>query len=144
MAKFMNFSAHVQNVFENDESKFMGFQSLLHDATVGKGEVEGYSKKEVNDKIVSLFRAAIGCDETSSAKEIRKAIRRNQNVIFISTSSPVSGMVKLCSAFRLTTLICSISIFTISPDRFSAALINTYLSSNKFIPLLLVEFPFES
>lgn len=82
MAKFMNFNAHVQGVFENDESKFMGFQSLLHDATIGKGEVEGFTKKEVNDKIVSLFRAAIGCDETSSAKEIRKAIRRNQNVVF--------------------------------------------------------------
>ena len=82
MAKFVNFSAHVQGVFENDESKFMGFQALLHDATVGKGEVEGFSKKEVNDKIVSLFRAAIGCDEHSTAKEIRKAIRRNQSVVF--------------------------------------------------------------
>ena len=71
MAKFMNFNAHVQNVFENDESKFMGFQALLHDATVGKGEVEGFSKKEVNDKIVSLFRAAIGCDEKSSARFVR-------------------------------------------------------------------------
>ena len=82
MAKFMNFNAHVQNVFENDEVKFMGFQALLNDATIGKGEVEGYTKKEVNDKIVSIFRAAIGCDEKSTAKEIRKAIRRNQNVVF--------------------------------------------------------------
>ena len=92
MAKFMNFNAHVQNVFENDESKFMGFQALLHDATVGKGEVEGFSKKEVNDKIVSLFRAAIGCDETSSAKEIRKAIRRNQSVVFDLLEETIDNM----------------------------------------------------
>ena len=92
MAKFMNFNAHVQNVFENDESKFMGFQALLHDATVGKGEVEGFSKKEVNDKIVSIFRAAIGCDETSSAKEIRKAIRRNQSVVFDLLEETIDNM----------------------------------------------------
>ena len=92
MAKFMNFNAHVQNVFENDESKFMGFQALLHDATVGKGEVEGFSKKEVNDKIVSIFRSAIGCDETSSAKEIRKAIRRNQSVVFDLLEETIDNM----------------------------------------------------
>ena len=92
MAKFMNFNAHVQSVFENDESKYVGFQSLLHDATIGKGEVEGYSKKEVNDKIVSLFRAAIGCDEHSTANEIRKAIRRNQSVVFDLLEEVIDNM----------------------------------------------------
>ena len=92
MAKFMNFNAHVQGVFENEESKFIGFQALLHDATIGKGEVEGFTKKEVNDKIVSIFRAAIGCDETSSAKEIRKAIRRNQSVVFDLLEETIDNM----------------------------------------------------
>ena len=82
MNKFMHFNTTVQNAFDNDEQKFLGFQELLQAATIGKGEVEGYTKKEVNDKIVSKFRAAIGCDEHSTAKEIRKAIRRNQSVVF--------------------------------------------------------------
>ena len=68
MAKFMNFNAHVQSVFENDESKYVGFQSLLHDATIGKGEVEGYSKKEVNDKIVQLLVAM-------SIQQLKKSVR---------------------------------------------------------------------
>lgn len=92
MAKFMNFNAHVQSVFENDESKYIGFQTLLHDATIGKGEVEGFTKKEVNDKIVSLFRQAIGCDEHSTAKEIRKAIRRNQSVVFDLLEEVIDNM----------------------------------------------------
>ena len=78
--KFMNFDAVVRNAFNNDESDFVAFQQLLKDAS--HGEVEGYSKKEVNDKIVSIFRKAIGCDEHSTAKEIRRAIRRNQSVVF--------------------------------------------------------------
>ena len=78
--KFMNFDAVVRNAFNNDESDFVAFQQLLKDAS--HGEVEGYSKKEVNDKIVSIFRKAIGCDENSTAKEIRRAIRRNQSVVF--------------------------------------------------------------
>ena len=82
MNKFMHFNTTVQNAFDNDEQKFLGFQELLQAATIGKGEVEGYTKKEVNDKIVSKFRSAIGCDEKSTAKEIRKAIRRNQSVVF--------------------------------------------------------------
>ena len=80
MNRFMNFDAVVRNAFNNDANDFLAFQQLLVDAS--KGEVEGYSKKEVNDKIVSIFRQTIGCDEKSTAKEIRRAIRRNQNTIF--------------------------------------------------------------
>ena len=82
MAKFMNFNSTVRNAFQNDEAAYMEFQSMLNEATVGQGVVEGRTKKEVNDKIVEVFRAAIGCDENSTKKEIRKAIRRNQHVIF--------------------------------------------------------------
>ena len=82
MNKFMTFDAHVQSVFENDENKFNGFMELLNDATVGMGVVEGLTKKEVNDEIVSRFRALIGCDEKSNAKEVRRAIRRNKELVF--------------------------------------------------------------
>ena len=82
MAKFMNFNETVRKAFKDDEAMFMEFQSMLNEATANKGEVEGFTKKEVNDKIVEKFREAIGCDKDSTKKEIRKAIRRNQNVIF--------------------------------------------------------------
>lgn len=92
MNKFMTFNSTVQNAFDNSEEKFLGFQALLTEATKGKGEVEGFSKKEVNDKIVSKFRAAIGCDETSTAKEIRKAIRRNQSVVYDLIEEVIDNM----------------------------------------------------
>lgn len=82
MPKFMNFNETVKNAFKNDESVYVEFQNMLNEATANRGVVEGYTKKEINDKIVEKFRSAIGCDSTSSKKEIRKAIRRNQNVIF--------------------------------------------------------------
>ena len=82
MAKLMNFNETVQRAFDNDEATFMEFNSMLKEATSNMGEVEGLTKKEVNDKIVEKFCAAIGCSKDSSKKEIRKAIRRNQHVIF--------------------------------------------------------------
>lgn len=80
MNKFMNFDAVVQAAFDNDETNYMNFNKLMIDTY--KGNVEGYTAKEANDKIVEIFRATIGCDENSSKKDLRKAIRRNQAVIF--------------------------------------------------------------
>jgi len=80
MKKFMNFDAVVKAAFNEDESDFMAFNKLLVDSY--KGEVEGFSAREANDKIVEVFRAAIGCDEHSTKAEVRKAIRRNQVTIF--------------------------------------------------------------
>lgn len=82
MVKLMNFNENVRNAFENDEAMFMEFQVMLNEATANNGVVEGLTKKEVNDKIVEKFCAAIGCSKESSKKDIRKAIRRNQHVIF--------------------------------------------------------------
>ena len=79
---FMSLDTHAQSVFENDVNKFEGFMELLNDATAGMGVVEGYSKKEVNDEIVSCFRSLIGCDKNSDAKTVRRAIRRNKELIF--------------------------------------------------------------
>ena len=92
MAKFFNFSSAVQNVFKNDESVYMEFQSMLNEAALNKCIVDGYTKKEVNDKIVSMFRQVIGCNEHSDAKEIRRGIRRNQTAIFDILEETIENM----------------------------------------------------
>lgn len=92
MGKFFNFSSNVQNVFKNDESVYMDFQSMLNEAALNKGMVDGYTKKEVNDKIVSIFRQVIGCDEHSTAKDIRRGIRRNRTAVFDILEEIVENM----------------------------------------------------
>ena len=81
MNKFMSFNATMQAAFDNDEAKFENFSKMLVDAAMNNLE-EGVSMKEANAKIVSKFRAAIGCNENSTSVEIRKAIRRNQVELF--------------------------------------------------------------
>lgn len=81
MAKLMNFDAHVREVFDNDESKYAAFSKLMLDTANGNFE-EGITIKDANDKIVSMFKKIIGCDEHSTKAEIRKAIRKNQQVLF--------------------------------------------------------------
>ena len=80
MNKFMTFDATIKNAFNNNAEDYVAFNKLLVDSY--KGEVDGYSAKEANDKIVEIFRKAIGCDENSTKAEIRKAIRRNQVQIY--------------------------------------------------------------
>ena len=79
--KLMSFNAHVREVFENDESKFANFSKLMIDTAFGQFE-EGINAKEANEKIVAKFKQIIGVDEKSTKAEIRKAIRRNQQVLF--------------------------------------------------------------
>ena len=81
MVKLMNFDANVREVFENDENKLVAFNKLMLDAANGTLE-EGISSKEASAKIVSIFRKAIGLDEKATRTEVRKAIRRNQQVLF--------------------------------------------------------------
>lgn len=81
MANLMNFDVNVREVFENDESKLMAFNKLMLDSA--KGSFEGnVTAKEANDKIVSMFRQAIGVDDKATKAEVRKAIRRNQSTLF--------------------------------------------------------------
>ena len=82
MAKLMNFDAYVREVFENEESKFAAFNQMMFDLANGNELEEGITVKEANDKIVSIFKKTIGIDEHSSKAEIRKAIRKNQAVLF--------------------------------------------------------------
>lgn len=78
---FLNFSANVKTAFENDETKYMGFSQLLKD--YAKGELEsGVTKADADKEIRDTFKLIMGVDEKASAKEIRKAIRRNKNEIF--------------------------------------------------------------
>ena len=81
MAKLMSFDSHVREVFENDEIKFANFSKLMIDTAFGQFE-EGINAKEANKKIVAKFKKIIGVDENSTKADIRKAIRKNQQVLF--------------------------------------------------------------
>lgn len=81
MAKLMNFEAHVREIFENDESKLMAFNKLMLDTANGNLE-DGITPKEASAKITAMFKKIIGCDENSSKAEVRKAIRKSQQVLF--------------------------------------------------------------
>lgn len=81
MAKLMNFDAHVREIFENDDAKFASFNKLMLDVANDNLE-DGITIKEANAKITSMFKKIIGCDENSSKAEVRKAIRKNQQVLF--------------------------------------------------------------
>ena len=78
---FLNFSATVKDAFENDETKYVGFSQLLKDSAKGIYEA-GITKADADKEIRDTFRLIMGIDEKASAKEIRKAIRRNKNEIF--------------------------------------------------------------
>ena len=77
--RFMNFAANVQNVFNNDVNDFMAFSNLLTDTALGTQKV---SKAEANAKIVEVFQGVLGLDKDAKPAEVRKAIRRNQALVF--------------------------------------------------------------
>lgn len=79
MNKFMTFSANVQNVFNNDVNDFAAFSQLMTDYAQGTQQV---SAKEANAKIVEVFQNVLGISKESKPKEIRQALRRNQNLVF--------------------------------------------------------------
>lgn len=81
MSKLMKFDANVREVFDNDEAKYAAFNKLMLDTAKGTYEA-GIDAKSANDKIVEIFRAAIGVSENDPAPVVRKAIKRNQQVIF--------------------------------------------------------------
>jgi hypothetical protein len=79
MNKFMNFSANVQAVFNNDANDFVAFSKLLTDVALGKQEV---SKTEANKKIVEVFQGVLGIDANSKPADVRRALRRNQTLVY--------------------------------------------------------------
>ena len=79
MSKFMNFTANVQAVFNNDTNDFIAFSNLLTDVALGKQAV---SKEEANAKIVEVFQGVLGINKDSKPAEVRRAVRRNQALVF--------------------------------------------------------------
>ena len=77
----MNFDAKVREVFNNEQEKLHAFNKLMLDTANGIFE-NGITAKEANDKLVSMFKQVIGVNENSTKAEIRKAIKRNQQVLF--------------------------------------------------------------
>ena len=79
MNKFMNFAANVQTVFNNDVNDFMAFSQLLTDVALG---TQAVAKEEANAKIVEVFQGVLGIDKNSRPADVRRAIRRNQALVF--------------------------------------------------------------
>lgn len=79
MDKFMRFSANVQQVFNNDANDFIAFSELLTDVARGTHKV---TKEEANKKIVEVFQNVLGLSKTSTPREVRKSIQRNQQLVF--------------------------------------------------------------
>ena len=77
--KFMNFAANVQSVFNNDVNDFIAFSELLTETALGTQKV---AKAEANAKIVEVFQGVLGLDKNSKPAEVRKALRRNQSLVF--------------------------------------------------------------
>ena len=80
MKNLMTFNATVQNAFNNDNENLVNFSQLLVDAA--RGEVQEYSAKDANKKIVEKFRAALGIDEHDKPQAIKRAIRANRELVF--------------------------------------------------------------
>lgn len=81
MLNIMNFDAKVREVFGNEQEQLHAFNKLMLDTANGNFE-EGITAKEANAKLVSMFKQVIGVNENSTKAEIRKAIKRNQQVLF--------------------------------------------------------------
>lgn len=91
--KLCNFSANVREVFDNSEEKLHAFNKLMMDTA--NDNLEGdITAKEASKKIVEKFMSAIGCDEKSTKVEIRKAIRRNQGVLFALIEDVVPNLLQ--------------------------------------------------
>ena len=81
MANLFNFDAHVREVFENDEVKFANFSKLMID-TANSTLEEGISVKDASAKITAKFKKLIGIDENAKRADVRKAIKKNMQLLF--------------------------------------------------------------
>lgn len=91
MNTFFNFSANVQNAFENDENQYMSFSKLLKDAKTKVYEA-GITDADAQKLIKEKFSLILGIDEKASAKEIRRAIQRNKYEIFAVIEDAIDDM----------------------------------------------------
>ena len=91
MSKFVNFSANVQNAFENNESDYLNFSQLLKDARTGVFQ-SGITAADAKEMIQEKFRLIMGVDENASQKEIRRAIERHRQELFEVIEDAVDDM----------------------------------------------------
>jgi len=90
MNKFMNFSENVRKAFNDSEDNYMNFNKLMLDYT--KGELEGVTAKQANDKIVQKFRAVLGLGEKPTRHEVRKALRKHQLAVYELIEETIDGI----------------------------------------------------
>lgn len=90
MSKFMNFSANVQNAFDNNSEEYKNFNKLMLDYT--KGDLDGVTPKQANEKIVQKFKAVLGLDEKPTKAEVRKALRKHQLDVYEIIEETVDGI----------------------------------------------------
>lgn len=90
MSKFMNFSANVQNAFDNNAEEYKNFNKLMLDYT--KGDLDGVTPKQANEKIVQKFKAVLGLDEKPTKAEVRKALRKHQVDVYEIIEETVDGI----------------------------------------------------
>ena len=81
MANLMNFDARVREVFENNSDKLFAFNKLMLDTYNGTLEAD-ITIKEANEQIRAMFKKVIGVGENATKADVRKAIKRNQQVLF--------------------------------------------------------------
>lgn len=91
MANFMNFNHIARSAFNDDAAQYANFQKLLVDAA--KKDVQEYTAKAANDKIVEKFRAALGIEKNDRAPQVRRAIRANQSLVFTIIEETVEEMI---------------------------------------------------
>jgi hypothetical protein len=86
----MNFSANVQNAFDNNAEEYKNFNKLMLDYT--KGDLDGVTPKQANEKIVQKFKAVLGLDEKPTKAEVRKALRKHQVDVYEIIEETVDGI----------------------------------------------------
>lgn len=91
MKNLMTFNTTVQNAFDNDNENFINFSALLLDAA--RGEVQEYSAKDANKKIVEKFRAALGIEPTDRPQAVKRAIRANKDLVFTLIEETIEEMI---------------------------------------------------
>jgi hypothetical protein len=91
MKNLMMFNTTVQNAFDNDNENLVNFSQLLVDAA--RGEVQEYSAKDANKKIVEKFRSALGIDVNDRPQAVRRAIRANKDLVFTLIEETIEEMI---------------------------------------------------
>ena len=80
--RMFNFSAHVMNVFADENVEYDGLKNLMQDLYYGREIFDAesgrvISKREANDKILSISRKIMGIDENSRKMDRKVAYAKH-------------------------------------------------------------------